>query len=267
MSRNTTDYRLLPRDKYYTPAWVSKELFNHVKFETIFDPACGGNHIVEAAESVSIVAHGSDLDDGHDFLEDATVRRNIVTNPPYGTGGKLALRFIEHALNVTKRASGIVAMLLPIDFDSASTRRHVFQNCRVFSRKLILTKRIRWANLPQKKNGPQKNHAWFVWDHTNVAPPVLIYSPIASDPQSAENIIDEVCVQYGVEKKFVLGPTKSAKHAVARQEAYRRIYQTAKFTLTQIGRYFGNRHHTTILYGIRQAEERNSERGHNNAMV
>src|SRR5262249_59799036 len=41
----------------------------------------------------------------------------IVTNPPYGLGGRIALRFIERSLELTKTIGGIVAMLLKVDYD------------------------------------------------------------------------------------------------------------------------------------------------------
>lgn len=77
---------------------------------------------------------------------------------------------------------------------------------------------------------------------------------------NANKIIQSVCKEFGIEKKFILGPTRSAKYAVPRQEAYWRIYQTGNFTLPQIGRFFGGRHHTTIMYGIRKAEQRKKEK-------
>jgi|TARA_R110002020_G_scaffold233439_1_gene445218 chromosomal replication initiation ATPase DnaA len=77
---------------------------------------------------------------------------------------------------------------------------------------------------------------------------------------SAQNIINEVCQEYNVEKKFILGPTRPSHYTIPRQEAYRRIYETGQFTLPQIGRIF-KRHHTTILHGIRRAKQQIIEQG------
>ena len=57
-------------------------------------------------------------------------------------------------------------MLLPLAFDAAKGRRELFADCPAFARKLILTNRIRWANLPQKVAGPSVNHSWYIWDWT-----------------------------------------------------------------------------------------------------
>ena len=65
-----------------------------------------------------------------------------------------------------------------------------------------------------------------------------------------------VCSEFGIEIRFLMGPIRQKIYAEPRQEAYRRLYQTGRYTLPQIGRMFGDRHHTTILHGIRKAEER-----------
>jgi len=35
-------------------------------------------------------------------------------------------------------------MLLRTDFDHAASRRHLFVDCAMFAKKVVLTKRIRW---------------------------------------------------------------------------------------------------------------------------
>ena len=89
-------------------------------------------------------------------------REAIVTNPPYSNG--LAEKFVRHALKLTDPVNGKVAMLLPLAWDSAKTRRDLFAEHPAFKAKYTLTRRIRWENLKQKKNGPSQNHAWYVWD-------------------------------------------------------------------------------------------------------
>ena len=53
-------------------------------------------------------------------------------------------------------------MLLRTDFDHAKSRQHLFQH-PAFSKKLVLTKRIKWFE--DSKGQPSFNHAWFVWDY------------------------------------------------------------------------------------------------------
>jgi len=89
----------------------------------------------------------------------------IITNPPY----KLADAFVDRALMLTA-GDGVVAMLLPVAWDSAKTRRRFFADHAAFRCKLVLTSRIQWFDPPPaqsgqpKPAGPSENHAWFIWD-------------------------------------------------------------------------------------------------------
>jgi hypothetical protein len=97
----------------------------------------------------------------HDSPGDALF--SIVTNPPY----TLAEEFLCKALDLTKRASGMVAMLFRNEYDCAATRRYLFEQ-EAFAAKLVLTKRPRWVDgLGQDSASPRHNFAWYVWDHHN----------------------------------------------------------------------------------------------------
>jgi hypothetical protein len=114
---------------------------------------------------------------GADFLSvtgpPMTGVTDIITNPPYGPSrrGELARAFIEHALQLPVRR---VSMLLPIDFDSAITRQHLFRFCPAFSGKTVLLNRIRW--IPGSTGSPSTNHAWFTWDKENADAPTIRYA-------------------------------------------------------------------------------------------
>jgi len=71
-----------------------------------------------------------------------------------------------------------VAMLLPMQWDAAKTRRDLFEK-PPFKAKYTLTKRIRWENPEQKKAGPSQNHAWFVWDWNYTGKPFMGWLPAA----------------------------------------------------------------------------------------
>jgi hypothetical protein len=53
----------------------------------------------------------------------------------------LAQEFIERALHFDD--TRIVAMPLRTDFDHAASRAHLFADCAMFAKKVVLTKRIR----------------------------------------------------------------------------------------------------------------------------
>lgn len=155
-------------DFYETPPETTRALLDAIGFrDCVCDPAAGRGAILKVLEEYDYTALGDDIDRGYDFLTKPFPRRwknsDIVTNPPFGVGGRLAVKFIVRALEVTLPWHGRVAMLLPVDFDSAKTRRHLFADCRAFQLKLVLLNRIRWFN----DQSGSVNHAWYIWNHTN----------------------------------------------------------------------------------------------------
>lgn len=185
MTQSASRYDRLAGDKYYTPRWVTEALLSVETFAGgVWDPAAGRGDMLDVFGPDS---HGSDIAperDGIkpiDFFEIKAGGRwpNIVTNPPYGTGSRLAVRFIEHALDLTMPLGGKVAMLLKVDFDSAGGRRRLFADHPAFAVKYVLTRRIRWANLEQSAAGPTENHAFFLWDwRKRGGAPSIGYLPI-----------------------------------------------------------------------------------------
>lgn len=180
MAQRNSGYERKERDLYETPTWVTGVLLPHIpKGAVIWEPACATGRMANVLKA----KYASDIvtsygDDGVDFLgvstlsgrEDCTA---IITNPPFA---KMAESFIRHALGLTKDVNGFVAMLLPIDFDSAKTRRDIFADCPAFSRKIVLTKRIVWFDKGDGTSNPSANHAWFCWDWTQKGPPVISYA-------------------------------------------------------------------------------------------
>ena len=184
MSQRHSEYDLLPSDSYYTPAWVTEALLAIEDFpKNIWEPAAGNGHMTEVLKQRGHDVVSGDIQWGPqmDFLKLGAdwmgQREAIVTNPPYSNG--LAEKFVRHALKLTDPVNGKVAMLLPLAWDSAKTRRDLFAEHPAFKAKYTLTRRIRWENLKQKKNGPSQNHAWYVWDWGQgpFIGPVLGYLP------------------------------------------------------------------------------------------
>jgi len=175
MSQRDSGYERKERDLYETPKWVTASLINgHLrKFEKVWEPACGSGKIVEALGILESEIMATDIDKGEDFLSYFRAPDGvdaIITNPPYA----LAQEFIQHALALME-PDGCVAMLLRTDFDHAKTRQHLFGQHPAFSKKLVLTKRIKWFE--DSKGQPSFNHAWFIWDHQHQGAPTLAYAP------------------------------------------------------------------------------------------
>lgn len=147
MSQRVSEYARIPGDVYVTPIWVYEALY-------LVEPWA-----VDAYDCAP-------LEPKLDFLEEkreALFCCNIATNPPFS----LAEEFCRHAIAGAEK----VAMLLPHAFDTAKGRTDLW--LPPFKAKYVLTKRIRWENLEQKKNGPSTNHAWYVWDSTYDGKPFM----------------------------------------------------------------------------------------------
>jgi len=142
MSQRESGYQRKPLDQYETPAWVTLALIPHLPefIGKIWEPASGSGKMVAALRQTGFDVVGSDITQGVDFLRQApeTGVSAIITNPPYA----LARVFIERALHFDD--TRIVAMLLRTDFDHAASRAHLFSDCAMFAKKVVLTKRIRW---------------------------------------------------------------------------------------------------------------------------
>ena len=143
MAQRESGYARQEHDAYWTPAWVYEALYS-------VEPAFRGATDVAPRDAFSR---------GYDFLADLSPLTNVATNPPFHRSDE----FVVWALNRTRINHGRVAMLLPIPWDTARKRVNLFTDCH-FRAKYILTRRIRWENLEQKKNGPSTNHAWYIWD-------------------------------------------------------------------------------------------------------
>jgi hypothetical protein len=174
MSQRDSGYARKDRDCYETPEWVTDALIPHLPTTNcvIWEPAAATHKMVDALLKAGFDVAASDISTGRDFLMQPAPKpfRGIITNPPY----ELATEFIDRALFITP-SDGFVAMLLRTDFDHAKTRMRLFGKCSIFSKKVVLTKRIKWFE--DTDGQPSFNHAWFIWDWKHQGPPTLAYGP------------------------------------------------------------------------------------------
>ena len=195
MAQRESGYARVAADLYETPAWVIDALAEHVSLDGkgIWEPACGTGQMAKAIKAAGAAyAHASDIidhgfsHDTFDFLQEGPCPflvhyDGIITNPPYGPRCTKAVAFCESGLKRI-RDYGFLALLLPVDFDSAKTRAHLFRDCREFAGKIVLTQRIKWFEPPpgEKKAGPSENHAWYLWQRTWIGErqtPRIMYAP------------------------------------------------------------------------------------------
>ena len=141
--RSVNGYERIAGDTYTTPDWCY-DLLAEVEPWSVFscDP-CPANADYDMLEKTMLLT-----------------APHIRCNPPF----RIAERIIRHSLALTKPHRGKCAFLLPHAFDTAKCRRDLFEQ-PPFAKKLVMTRRIRWTNLEQKKAGPSSNHSWYVFDH------------------------------------------------------------------------------------------------------
>lgn len=163
-----------PLEYYPTPTSATQAFLDAEEFSgSIWEPACG-----EGAISKVLIGYGYDVistdiadydygTPGIDFLTEVVPRaRNIVTNPPYGSG--LADAFLRQALRMIAETGGTVAMLLNIQ-SLCHPKRHSSFIKRPPRAIYALDDCICWPNgNPQLATRHTKNHryCWALWDAT-----------------------------------------------------------------------------------------------------
>jgi hypothetical protein len=182
-----------PRPGSSTP-WPQ---YIHLRGRTAWEFACGDGRMVNALLSAGctrvlatdIVDNGKHQHEVFDFLSSGLPRcippfDLFVTNPPFGTGGRLAVKFIEAGLARLEEYGALLAWLLPCDFDSAKKRPPFFHDCPHFLGKSVLTRRVIWF---QRNDGgrevPKENTAWFLWARNPLRvprSPIILHAPNAS---------------------------------------------------------------------------------------
>jgi hypothetical protein len=114
---------------------------------------------IPVLKSSDITTYDREHDAIYDFYSDDPIPFEdvawIVTNPPYGPGNRLAVRYAELAL---ERAP-YVALLLTAKFDFGKTRKHLFRDNSRFWMKINLMDRLSFFD---GKTGTE-DHAWYVW--------------------------------------------------------------------------------------------------------
>lgn len=193
MSQRISGRARVPADLYQTPAWVLDALGQYINLDglSVWEPACGEGQLARAMEAAGAHVTATDLHSygfsGQADECDFTVApftawfhfNSIITNPPYGPQGRTAVAFIDAGLR-TIQPGDMLALLLPVDFDSAKGRARLFGNCPDFAAKIVLRRRIMWFE-PEpgsKTSSPSANHAWFIWERSHVrrGPAVTLYS-------------------------------------------------------------------------------------------
>lgn len=189
-------YEREAHDFYPTPDWVTSALLQHAALRgPVWEPCCGDGAMARVIARAGHKVVASDLVDrgfgkgGVDFFsctEFPPGCRAMVTNPPFGDGGETRkpvnaslslLKFVRHALDLTLRADGQLALLVRLQW-MAGRRAATLVSSGPLARVVVLTKRIRWFEMGEQTTTGQHHHAWLVWDcrHGRLLPPELVFS-------------------------------------------------------------------------------------------
>jgi hypothetical protein len=178
MGKHEVGYARAERDLYPTIQSFVVDALAHrldLRGARIWEPASGNGDMARDLRRHGAVVHATDnvdrgasQDEILDFLSDREPRFTdltyIITNPPGGSRNATAVKFVERGLAYVARRGVTLALLLPSDFDSGRTRRHLFADCPHFAAAIVLTRRIVWFERRDgKRPAPKENHRWFVW--------------------------------------------------------------------------------------------------------
>lgn len=77
-----------------------------------------------------------------------------------------------------------------------------------------------------------------------------------ADYTSLQEIAREVCAEHKIALKHLICDRRSMQYVKARQHFMYRAHVDTNHTITEIGRYLANRHHSTVAWGIQKHKER-----------
>lgn len=166
---------------YPTPPEATRALLSVEAFDgPIWEPACGEGHISKVLQASGYDVVSTDLVDygfgeaKRDFLcEREPLAKHIVTNPPYGKG--LADAFAKHALKLTARTGGSVAMLMNVA-GLCHPLRHGFYVNQPPAVIYCLDECTCWPyGDPARATTTiaKQRYCWIVWKHGHVGPTTL----------------------------------------------------------------------------------------------
>ena len=70
--------------------------------------------------------------------------------------------------------------------------------------------------------------------------------------QKAKEILDEIVQESGYTVAELVGQSRQANVTAVRQEAMSRMREKTTLSLTEIGDFFGGRHHTTVINALKR---------------
>ena len=83
--------------------------------------------------------------------------------------------------------------------------------------------------------------------------------PRKTSPVTPEMILAAVSDVWNTDTEQLLGLDRKQPISFARQLCMALIYQMTHMTLIEVGQYFNNRHHSTVMYAIERVDQASSD--------
>ena len=117
------------------------------------------------------------------------------------------------------------------------------------------------SNVPQLEGTVKKINAYYTisGQKPSIAMAQKAIKDILSDnepvPVTIDKILNEVARTYGISVEDITSTKRNANISKARQAAMYIVRQITNLSMEKIGEAFGNKHHSTVIYNIEQAEK------------
>lgn len=181
-----TAYKRSAADFYPTPPEATTALLDFLKLPattTIWEPACGENHMVRVMQDAGYNVISTDLEMGVDFLNANCEECDwIITNPPFSLADQFVRRCIQHKKPF--------ALLLKSQYWHAKKRLELF---RLYPPSFVcpLTWRPDFMFKQRGKGSPLMDVMWVIWGGIHDTRYVPLERPLHSGTDSAMKEVTE----------------------------------------------------------------------------
>ncbi len=173
--RKIGEFPRSPGEYYGTPGWITRALLmSEAPPDRVWEPCAGDGKMVDVLRQYERRVVASDIEprgegiEQRDFLAAESAPEGvaaIITNPPWDNRGRLSTAIVRHALQLMKPCRGFVAMLVPLAWDTAKSRRDLFmQPSYVAEVGLLDRMQVMEGTAVDKGLTSTIQATWHVWD-------------------------------------------------------------------------------------------------------
>ncbi len=173
--RNTGEFPRSKGEYYGTPGWITRALLvSEVLPDRVWEPCAGDGKMVDVLRQHERQVVASDIEprgegiEQRDFLAAGLAPEGvaaIITNPPWDSGGRLSTTIVRHALQLMTPGRGLVAMLVPLAWDTAKSRRDLFMQPSYVAEVCLLDRmQVMEGTAVDKGLTSTIQATWHVWD-------------------------------------------------------------------------------------------------------